>query len=77
MRSIGPFVLSNGFVELIVHRNKMAKKLGYVDFYDYKVSQAEGFGKAKLFEILDTLLHGSQALLDAARKRLAAEKASF
>ena len=55
----------------------MAKKLGYVDFYDYKVSQAEGFGKAKLFEILDTLLHGSQALLDAARKRLAAEKASF
>eukprot|EP00729_Bicosta_minor_P016408 gene16408-31443_t len=74
LRSIGPFVLENGFVELLKNRNKMAKKLGYVDFYDYKVTQAEGFGKVKLFEILDTLLQGSQSLLEGARKRLAAEK---
>ena len=47
LRSIGPFVLENGFVELLKNRNKMAKKLGYVDFYDYKVTQAEGFGKVK------------------------------
>jgi hypothetical protein len=31
--------------------------LGYADYYDYKVSAAEGFGKAKLFEILDGLEH--------------------
>jgi hypothetical protein len=38
-----------------VHRfaNKMAKSLGFIDYYDYKVTNAEGFGgKAKLFEIL-------------------------
>jgi hypothetical protein len=35
--------------------NKMAKSLGFIDYYDYKVTNAEGFGKAKLFEILDGL----------------------
>jgi hypothetical protein len=35
-------------------RNVMAKALGYVDYYDYKVTQAEGFNKARLFEILGT-----------------------
>ena len=39
-----------------------------------QVTQAEGFGKAKLFEILDTLKEGSDALLDNARAALAADK---
>lgn len=52
LRSIGPFVLENGFVELLKNRNKMAKKLGYVDFYDYKVTQAEGFGKVSYRVVL-------------------------
>ena len=41
---------------------------------DYKVQQAEGFSKVKLFSILDTLLEGTDALLASARERLAAEK---
>ena len=45
LRAIGPFVTGNGFVELVKARNSMAKALGYEDFYDYKVTQAEGFGK--------------------------------
>ena len=44
------------------------------DFYDFKVTQAEGFSKAKLFSILDTLLEGSKDLLAAAREKLAADK---
>ena len=52
----------------------MAKSLGYVDYYDYKVTQAEGFGKGALFEILDTLELGTRPLMVAARDRLAAEK---
>ena len=52
----------------------MAKSLGYVDYYDYKVTQAEGFGKAALFEILDTLEKGTRPLMQAARARLAKEK---
>ena len=41
LRSIGPFVCNNGFVEVVKARNAMAKALGYVDYYDYKVTQAE------------------------------------
>merc|ERR1740130_676781 len=60
LRAIGPFVTGNGFVELVKARNSMAKALGYEDFYDYKVTQAEGFGKKALFEILDTLEAGTR-----------------
>lgn len=55
LRGIGPFICENGFTEIVKMRNRMAKCLGYADFYDYKVTQAEGFGKDALFEILDTL----------------------
>ena len=74
MRTIGDFVTANGFVDLVKARNRMAKSLGYVDYYDYKVTQAEGFGKAALFEILDTLEKGTRPLMQAARARLAKEK---
>ena len=37
LRSIGPFIVSNGFCEMVKLRNQMARKLGYIDFYDYKV----------------------------------------
>ena len=74
LRSLGPWVVANGFCDMVKLRNAMARKLGYEDFYDYKVTQAEGFGKKKLFEILDTLLEGSKDLLAEARAQLAAEK---
>ena len=74
LRTIGDFVTANGFVELVTARNKMAKALGYVDYYDYKVTQAEGFNKAALFEILDTLEAGTRPLMLEARKRLEADK---
>ena len=74
MRTIGDFVTANGFVDLVKARNRMAKSPGYVDYYDYKVTQAEGFGKAALFEILDTLEKGTRPLMQAARARLAKEK---
>ena len=74
LRSIGPFALDAGFCDLVRTRNAMAKALGYADFYDYKVTQAEGFGKTKLFGILDTLRAGSDSLLARARAALAEEK---
>ena len=36
----------------------------------FQVTQAEGFNKVKLFEILDTLLQGSDAILEKARAGL-------
>lgn len=55
LRSIEPFVLDNGFIEIVRLRNRLARKLGYVDYYDWKVSINEGFDKETLFEILDDL----------------------
>jgi len=73
LSKIGDFVTENGFVELVKVRNKMAKALGYLDFYDYKVTNAEGFGKVALFEILDSLEEGTRPIMEAARKRFAEE----
>ena len=47
--------MDKGFPKVVALRNQLAKALGYEDFYDYKVTQAEGFGKAELFGMLDTL----------------------
>ncbi len=55
LRSIEPFVLSHGFIEIVTLRNRLARTLGFVDYYDWKVSINEGFGKDRLFEILDDL----------------------
>ncbi|KAJ1448448.1 hypothetical protein M885DRAFT_539172 [Pelagophyceae sp. CCMP2097] len=74
LRSIGAFVLDGGFCDLVKQRNAMAKELGFECYYDYKVTNAEGFGKKRLFEILDGLRAGSAALCAAARARLAADK---
>lgn len=71
---IGEYALRNGFVELVKTRNRMAKELGYRDYYDYKVTQAEGFGKNRLFEILDKLERDTRPLMETARANFANEK---
>jgi oligoendopeptidase F len=70
LRSIGPFVCSNGFVDIVKKRNQLAKQLGFEDYYDYKVTNAEGFNKQKLFEILDGLEEGTRPLMVEGRKEL-------
>lgn len=55
LRSIEPFVLEAGFLDIVRQRNRLARSLGYVDYYDWKVTVNEGFGKDRLFEILDDL----------------------
>ena len=71
LRSIGDFVLESGFVDIIKLRNQGAKALGFLDYYDYKVTNAEGFGKLKLFEMLDALEAGTRPIMVQARKELA------
>lgn len=73
LRSIGDAILADGFPDIVRKRNKLARTLGYIDFYDYKVTQAEGFGKKRLFEILDSLETRTRPLMVAARAKLAAE----
>ncbi len=42
MRSIGPFVAER-FLVIVKLRNRLARALGYEDFYDYKV-RGRGWG---------------------------------
>ena len=72
LRSIGTFIAPQ-FVEIIKLRNKLAHKLGYVDYYDYKVRQAEGFSKERLFQILEPLEERTRQLMLDARAQLARE----
>ncbi|KAI8467008.1 MAG: hypothetical protein J3K34DRAFT_431916 [Monoraphidium minutum] len=73
LRSIGPFVAER-FCGIVKARNRLAKLCGFEDFYDMKVTAAEGFGKKRLFEIMDDLEAKTRPLNDEARARLAAEK---
>jgi len=74
LRSIGPAVAEQ-FVKVVKMRNRLAKEIGYEDYYDYKVSQAEGFSKATLFgDFMGPLEERSRPLMQAARERLAASK---
>jgi hypothetical protein len=73
LRAIAPAV-APGLAAVVAQRNKMARALGFLDYYDYKVTQAEGFGKLRLFEILDGLEARTRPLMEAARARVAAEK---
>ena len=73
MCSIGPFIAEQ-FAEIVKLRNQFAKMQGYEDFYDYKVTQSEGFGKATLFGMLDDLEERTRPVLEVARTRLADEK---
>lgn len=70
LRSIGSFVCNHGFVEIVKKRNQLAKMLGFEDYYDYKVTNAEGFNKEKLFEILDGLEEGTRPLMLKGREEL-------
>ncbi len=69
MMEIETAVLEGGFIDIVRARNRLGRLLGYEDYYDYKVSRNEGFGKKRLFEILDGLERGTR---DAAKRSIAA-----
>jgi hypothetical protein len=69
LRRVGPCI-ADGLCALVKRRNAMARALGFEDFYDYKVTKTEGFGKKKLFEMLDALRDGTSALNERARASL-------
>lgn len=71
--SIGPFVAER-FIEIVKLRNRFARLMGFQDFYDYKVTLAEGFGKTRLFEMLDDLESKTRQPAMDARAELAKAK---
>ena len=55
LRDLETFVLENGYIELVKERNKLGRKLGYEDYYDYRTTVNEGMSKKELFSTLDEL----------------------
>lgn len=55
LRSIEPFALDNGFIEIVKERNRLGRLMGYRNFYDWKVKMFEGFSLEELFTVLDEL----------------------
>ncbi len=74
LASIETEVLRSGFLEVVKQRNRLGRMLGYEDYYDFKVSRNEGFGKQKLFAVLDDLARDTREAGKRAIEALAAEK---
>lgn len=55
LASIEPFVLAHGFLEIVKKRNRLARLLGYEDYYAWRVAVVERMTKARLFGLLDQL----------------------
>jgi len=68
-RTIGPCIAEE-LISVIKLRNKLAKLVGFQDFYDMTVLMAEGFGKDSLFTILEDLEKCTKELSVEARKHL-------
>ncbi|GGY25482.1 M3 family metallopeptidase [Paludibacterium paludis] len=47
------WVLANGFLDIVRQRNRLARSLGYRDYFDYKVRKNERLSTEDLFAILD------------------------
>ncbi len=57
LKSIEPFVLEHGFLDIVAMRNRLGRMLGYEDYYDWKVNIVERMTKRRLFVTLDDLAH--------------------
>ncbi len=68
LRSIEPFVIDSGFLELVRKRNRLGRMLGAEDYYDWKARRVEGMSKAEIFARLDQL---ESLTREAARTALA------
>ncbi|MFG0330864.1 MAG: M3 family metallopeptidase [Phycisphaerales bacterium] len=67
LRSIEPFVLDHGFVQIVKKRNQLGRMLGGEDYYDWKVKRTEGMPKRAIFELLDEL---EEKTRDAGRRAI-------
>ncbi len=74
MRSIEPYVIEHGFLEIVKKRNALGRALGYEDYYDMKVQRTEGFSKKRLFELLDDLEAKTRDAAKLASENFAKEK---
>lgn len=66
LRSIEDYVLGQGFLEVVRLRNRLARSLGYEDYYDWRVQVVERMSKKRLFAVLDDLARRTEASTERA-----------
>lgn len=74
LRSIEPWVLERGFLEVVKLRNQLGRMLGAEDYYDWKVRRTEGMTKAEVFALLDELEGKTRAAGQRAVEELKRQK---
>ena len=72
LASIERFVLEHGFLEIVKKRNRLARLLGYEDYYDFRVQVVERMSKRRLFELLDDLVERTRLPAEAELARCSA-----
>jgi Peptidase family M3 len=72
LASIEPFVLEHGFLEIVKKRNRLARLLGYEDYYDFRVQVVERMSKRRLFGLLDDLVERTRLPAQAELARCSA-----
>ena len=55
-RELERWVLANGYLQIVAIRNRLARALGFRDFFDYKVHKGDRMSPEELFAILDDFL---------------------
>lgn len=61
LRSIERFVLDNGFLDIVRLRNRLARALGFTDYYAWRVRAVERMDKPRVFGMLDDLAARTKA----------------
>jgi Zn-dependent oligopeptidase len=66
------WVLENGFLDLVRLRNRLARTLGFENYFDFKLRKSERMTPAALFEVLDDFVARTEAAQGRSLGELAA-----
>jgi hypothetical protein len=69
LRAIEQWVLDNGFLDIVALRNRLARALGYANYFDLKLRKNERMTPPQLFAVLDDFI----VRTDAANARTIAD----
>jgi Zn-dependent oligopeptidase len=74
LQELERWVLKNGYLELVKKRNEFARKLGFTDFFSYKLFKNEGLSRESLAEIFTPFEIETREKCFSENARIAKEK---
>lgn len=73
LHAVERWVLENGFLDIVALRNRLARALGFADYFEFKLRKNERMTKAQLFGILDDFVARTEAAQQRALDALVAK----